>query len=388
MTAVTIDEIESALSSGEIISLKTGNRYNRELVERVHQLYIEGKLYPRKFFKVFGLSKPKQLTNAFTQCNLKLLSFKESRELYGREIIAETKETNLQKFGVDNPSKSKEIREKVEATNIQKFGETSPLKSKEFRRRIEETNLQKYGSPYVMGSDHFKEMNKRTLSKKYGVTHNSKIPEVLEKRKETNLLRYGVTCPFGDHPNSFGEIKIRDRIKETWIEKYSVDNPSKSKEIRELALTTWRSRDERLDTLFKLEEGSEGYDDETKRSFVLSNYSGSQRFKNLRRLRVFNKRQSDIETKVEDILSKLGADGMFVKNFRGANILSDTGNAMELDFWFPELRLAIEVNGSFFHNENHKGKFYHVDKFIKCYQNNIKLINLWDDAIEGSPEGG
>lgn len=60
----------------------------------------------------------------------------------------------------------------------------------------------------------------------------------------------------------------------------------------------------------------------------------------------------------------------------------------ELDIYIPELNLAIEYNGSSFHNSNEnlkgflekslKPKDYHVDKFNKCKEQGITLIHLFD----------
>jgi len=60
----------------------------------------------------------------------------------------------------------------------------------------------------------------------------------------------------------------------------------------------------------------------------------------------------------------------------------------ELDIYIPELSLALEYNGSSFHNSNSnligflekslKPKEYHVDKFNKCKEQGITLIHIFD----------
>ncbi len=52
----------------------------------------------------------------------------------------------------------------------------------------------------------------------------------------------------------------------------------------------------------------------------------------------------------------------------------------EVDIFLPDYNIAIEICGTIWHSEwfGHKDRNYHRDKFIKCYEKNIKLITLWD----------
>jgi hypothetical protein len=55
----------------------------------------------------------------------------------------------------------------------------------------------------------------------------------------------------------------------------------------------------------------------------------------------------------------------------------------ELDFYLPKYNLAIEFNGSYYHAEDRKPKFYHQDKFKLCDQKGIQLISIFEkDWIE------
>lgn len=51
----------------------------------------------------------------------------------------------------------------------------------------------------------------------------------------------------------------------------------------------------------------------------------------------------------------------------------------ELDLFLPELNLAIEFNGSYWHSEGSgKTKTYHQNKFNLCSKKNIRLIQIFD----------
>lgn len=51
----------------------------------------------------------------------------------------------------------------------------------------------------------------------------------------------------------------------------------------------------------------------------------------------------------------------------------------ELDIWLPELRVAIEVNGVYFHSDAFKGRDYHAQKAAACRDSGIQLIQVWED---------
>lgn len=50
----------------------------------------------------------------------------------------------------------------------------------------------------------------------------------------------------------------------------------------------------------------------------------------------------------------------------------------ELDIYVPELKLAIEYNGTYFHDISLKGKGYHIGKRKACEQLGIRMISIWE----------
>ena len=59
---------------------------------------------------------------------------------------------------------------------------------------------------------------------------------------------------------------------------------------------------------------------------------------------------------------------------------------LELDIYIPELNLAVEYNGLYWHNEEHKGKAYHADKTMFCREQGIRLVHVWEDDWLERPE--
>lgn len=50
----------------------------------------------------------------------------------------------------------------------------------------------------------------------------------------------------------------------------------------------------------------------------------------------------------------------------------------ELDLYYPEKKIAIEFNGDYWHDENHKHKNYHYNKFKACLEKGIVLVSIFE----------
>ena len=157
------------------------------------------------------------------------------------------KDTCIEKWGVDNPSKSNQVKKKVIETNIEKFGHEwatksdeiknkikdkfienwgvdNPSKIKEVRDRAKKTMFGRFGVEYAMHSDDIKKRVKDKFIENWGVDNPSKIKEVRDKAKKTMFERFGVEYPLQS------DI-ILSKSKETMLKRWGVDNPLKSKII-------------------------------------------------------------------------------------------------------------------------------------------------------------
>lgn len=50
----------------------------------------------------------------------------------------------------------------------------------------------------------------------------------------------------------------------------------------------------------------------------------------------------------------------------------------ELDIYIPELNIAIECNGEYWHSKDKKDREYHINKTKGCDERNITLLHIWD----------
>lgn len=55
---------------------------------------------------------------------------------------------------------------------------------------------------------------------------------------------------------------------------------------------------------------------------------------------------------------------------------------LELDIWIPKHRVAIEINGLYWHSDKFMGKDYHYQKAVMCKRKDIVLLQFWDYEIK------
>ena len=51
----------------------------------------------------------------------------------------------------------------------------------------------------------------------------------------------------------------------------------------------------------------------------------------------------------------------------------------ELDVYLPELSLAVEFNGLWWHSEEYVGRDRHRDKWRRCQEAGVRLLTVWED---------
>lgn len=158
------------------------------------------------------------------------------------------KQTFLDKYGVDNPMKTKEVQDKVTRTTMERYGYTRifhaenyqeikkeaclkkfgvehQLQSPEIQNKLKQTNLERYGVEQVLQSKEIQEKVKQTCMEKYGYEYATQNPEVLKKQIENNIKKYGGPSPTNDP-------EVYAKQKATNLQKYGAENPFGSPEIQ------------------------------------------------------------------------------------------------------------------------------------------------------------
>ena len=138
---------------------------------------------------------------------------------------AKAKETFLKKYGVDNPSKSKEVHDKVRKTNLDRYGVECSAQSYVVKEKIKATNLKKYGVEYSFQAEAVKEKIKDTCIERYGVDNPSKSEVIKSKIVESNRKNLGVDYPMQSKD-------VLDKSRATSFEKYGTEYPNQSEIVK------------------------------------------------------------------------------------------------------------------------------------------------------------
>lgn len=153
---------------------------------------------------------------------------------------------------------------------------------------------QKCSAKYIQNLEETKIKIKHTCLKKYGTENVFASEYGKNKIKETNLERYGVEYPMQSK-------EILEKSKQTCLKHYGVDNPIKSKIIQ----------------------------DKIKNACLVK----------------YGKPYYSISALEEEIIE-------YIRNIYNGIIIQSERNILdgiEIDIFFPELNIGIEVNGDFWH---------------------------------------
>lgn len=334
----------------EPIPTTRGQRYNKELISIVHQLYYTGNLYLTDYFEMFGFSKLDGLTQAIKQCGFKLLTRKETQDLYGEQIQRNTAETNLFTYGCKAPTQNPEVVERGRQTCIRKFEVDNYFKSAKF-----------------------KEQRRVTMLDKYKVEHNMQDPECRAKAMATWKINFELEE--GVWITSIPVV--RENIKTSLLESCGAESFVQSEKFREIM-------DQKDPRFSKIREFKENNTDPAEIiEYVTENYSPGQAYNYLKEFGIKQPTNYLTEVKLCNLLDSLGID--YIHNAKKAHqVRKPNGEYYELDAYIPTLNLGIEINGRAHHATNFsrygnpKTKDYHFEKFKAFHESGILMLPFTD----------
>ena len=190
--------------------------------------------YSHKFINrdyiVEGFCKNNECKNTFKKPFRELLKLDGYCTDCSKEIgKLKIKNTNIKKYGVDNPMKNKSFKDKLKETILQKYGVEYVSQSDKIKQQIKDKSMEKYGVEYVLQSKQIREQIKQTNLVKYGVENPQQNVNIKEKTYDTNFKKYGVKCYF--------ETKeFKEKVIKTNLDRYGVPHHSQNPEIAEKIL--------------------------------------------------------------------------------------------------------------------------------------------------------
>jgi len=266
-----------------------------------------------------------------------------------QEIKQKIADSNLQKYGVVNPTQNEEIRKKQKSTCLEKYGVENPFQSQEIKDKIKRQNINLYGVENSFQRKEVQEKQKKTIQKNYKVSHYSKTDEYKEKIINTNLERYGVE-------QTFMASHIQEQIKQTNLEKYGVENPLANKQVQEKVRQTCLE-------LFGVENPMNSPEILSKMiSTCIKEYGKFPVGK-------YGKTQDEIKEWLNSFGFNFSSDYEVLEN-------------KEIDLLDKDKKVGIEYCGLYWHNDTSpepRDRTYHIGKYKNCLKKDVQLLTIFED---------
>ena len=231
---------------------------------------------------------------------------------------------------------------------------------------------------------------KNTFKEKYNVENPSQLDSVNEKKKKTYLKHFGFEHPMKNE--SFKE-NLLEKVKKTNIKKYGVDFPVKSEKIR-------KKIENNLKKDFGINHHSQKHINDFKnfknKNFIIENFIKNEKFLIDKFCEYFNVHKSkanaikqelnilipnnsNIENKINKIFN-------FIFKEKDRSVIKP----FELDLFSKNHKIAIEYDGLLWHsfgkstyprfnNYNEIDKNYHLRKTELCETQGIQLLHIFED---------
>jgi len=277
------------------------------------------------------------------------------------------KATILEKYGVQNIFDVPEFLEKRNNTNIERWGNIQPTKNPIIQNKITNTLLKNYQE---RGED-IKSQKFDTMLQRYG-QHSSLSPSVIEKRKNTNLEKYGVESA------SQSEL-VKKNIQQSTLKNHGSVCWFTSEAGKKLHLENIEKQINTSKQRFISEIQNIGNITPMRISEIAENINRSYSSTLIMAKRhgiVYKPGQSPvsgIEDSIFEYVKTLCHIDPILRNDR--TLLA----GKEIDILVPDHKLAIEVNGIYWHTEQYgKGKQYHLNKTNNCNEKNYQLLHIYD----------
>lgn len=242
-----------------------------------------------------------------------------------------------------------ELNLSKEETRLKKYGVRQIGQAQEVRKKIAKTNIEKYGVDNVFKRQDFQDKAKKTIREKFGVNNVLQLPNNRLKARET----------LKNNPIKQDYTKVRKNFKEKYKDVDLINHFGNQIEFYcacEKKLPCILDR-----ALFRHRHMNDVHLCTHCNPVGVQNSFGEQ----------------EVTTYVKSLLSGgiliLENDRTLIKPY-------------ELDLYIPNLNLAIEYDGLFWHNEKKVGREYHLNKTAMCESKGVRLLHIFEDEWRNKKE--
>ena len=214
---------------------------------------------------------------------------------------------------------------------------------------------------FEINGEEIKEKSRKTCNEKYGVDNFSQTNDFIEKSIKSNLEKYG-----SEWNQQTEKSKIENR-------KRNFENSQNTIAIRYIIEQGYNVIDRITYTFqtcynIKCLKCNEIF--EISHNQILHRKSRNQEI--CTNCNPIQKPYSFAEKELSEFLKSIYS-GKIIQNDRKLI------NPYELDIYIPDLNLAIEYNGLYWHSDLYKPDNYHLQKTNLCNEKGIRLIHIFED---------
>lgn len=219
----------------------------------------------------------------------------------------------------------------------------------------------------------------------------------ISKNEKTNMVNIGTLYPSQNK-------KVKEKYKNTMLERYGVDNSLKMEGVHQLAIE--RSKmPESIEKRKKTNEINWGSDNITKTEFFFNKTKIGNDENFIKYLRDntclficedghyfeisttnYHNRKND-NIKLCTICNPIGDSKSikekelfeYIQSIYSGEIIQSYRDVLEIDIYLPNLGIGFEFNGLYWHSEEHKEKNYHLHKTNYFNEKGIRIIHIWED---------
>ncbi len=261
------------------------------------------------------------------------------------------KETFMKKYGTESLFESDIIRKKIEKTNIKKFGCKRPFQSEKIRNKAKKTCIKNNGVDYPFKS--------KKIQDKIDHKSEEKLKKTQKAIKKTMFAKHGVL-------NVFQLEEVKNKIKKTCMEKYGVE---------------YHSQHYVKDILYKIENKEWLINQQHDLKKSCTQIANELRTTPATILNKFKKFNIKVKNHFNSIYEK-----EIVEFLNTVNVIINNRTIIypyELDIYLPDIKLAIEFNGLYWHSYNKKEtpeeKRKHLTKTEMCEKHEIQLLHIFEN---------
>lgn len=289
-----------------------------------------------------------------TEEERQILSKKISESNKTEKSLTKRRQTNIERYGVPYTTQNLNVQEKRRQTCQEKYNKDYVFQVESVKEKIQQSIYEHFGEEGLKSKE-VRDKTIATCQERYGTNNGGCSKEALEKIKQTTLEHYGVEC-------SWQAEEVIEKIKNNKnknIQQFCKENDCVStQDIIDLYGTGWLQNS----TVVKLLD-----------------YKGLKYVKNIDIPKI-----KEYYIKMQSFHASVQQENLtnFIRSFYNGIIEINKKAYIfpyELDIVLPELKLAIEYNGTYWHSIEHGiDKDYHLMKSLLCRNKNIRLIHIYE----------